>query len=85
MARRRREPPLKVPARSAGSGKIVMGQGIRAPAARRIGRFFGVRRSGATKSVGRNGAGEVVREGERMQMRENGGLTCSPVIISLSL
>ena len=72
MARRRREPPLKVPARSAGSGKIAMGQGIRAPAARRIGRFFGVRRSGATKSVSRNRAREVERESERMEMREKG-------------
>jgi hypothetical protein len=44
-----------------------------------------VRRSGAAKSAGRNRAGEVVREGERMPMRENGGLTCVFVIISMSL
>ena len=46
-------------------------------------RFFGVRCSGAAKSVGRDGAREVQREGERMLTREKGGLTCGFVIISL--
>ena len=65
-----------------------MGQGMRVPAAPRIGRFFGVRRSGATKSVSRNRAREVERESERMQMREKVGIDerpryYQPVIICL--